>query len=392
MIKPLYSFLFFLLICNFYLSQTTNNLDYLFDGDVKLENNIEDISSMGNTDNGLFIEIKINDKNYKFLVDTGASVSVLNSQIFKDIITPIKKIKIKDAVGNEDEKEMFYLDFKIGKNHFSNFAFIKYDLSFFLKNNCSKYDGIIGVNVLKKLNWKFIKTDNKLFFSKDPFTYEGFNKPAVLQWAGNIPIVELNVNDHNFLALLDTGHFGTILFPNYIYIKEFGFGGFYNLISGKGNPITTIAGIQKLSLKKAQIENLSLGDYNLSGYEISLAEIKVPNIGNNIILENDFIFNFLNSEIAFGANEKPPRYAKLPKIKICKSETNKNQIELCFFWKESENKMLKLHDQLIKIDEMDTENIDEKQYCTIMDEINKNKGSKKLTFKRGNKKFEYILN
>jgi len=383
---------FFLFILNFNFSQTINDQEHLFNGEIKLEKTVETISTLGDTDNGLFIEININNKNYKFLIDTGASVSVLNDQIFKDIDNPGKTIKVKDLLGNEEEKDLFYLDFKIGESQWSNFAFVKFDFSKFSKNECLKYDGIIGANVLKKLNWKFVKTENKLFFSKDPFTYESFNKPVLVQWAGNIPIVELKVNDHKFLALLDTGHFGGIIFPDYSYIKEFGFGAFYNLTKGKGDPISTVAGRQKLSLKKAQIENLSLGNYNFSGYEVTVAAMKFSNIGNKIILENGFIFNFLNSEIAFGISEQKSKYAILPKIKICKSETNKNQIELCFFWKESDNKNLKLGDQIIQIDSIATTNLNDTQYCSLLDYLRHKNSSKKVTFKRGSKEFDYILN
>ncbi|KIC65045.1 retropepsin-like aspartic protease [Chryseobacterium taiwanense] len=393
--KPLYSFLFFLLSFTFYLSQSPNNLEYLFDGDVKLENTVEEIFPVGNTDNGLFVVINIKDKNYKFLIDTGASVSVLDDQTFKDIVDSKKKIiKIQDFVGNEEGKDLYYLDFKIGNNQFSNFAFTKFDMTKLFKINCIKYDGILGANVLKKLNWKYVKKEDKLFFSQTPFPYDGYNKPVQLQWYGSVPIGELKINEYKFLALIDTGYFGTIIIPEQVYIKEFSFGSHYNLVRGKANnnTIYTINGGQDIELRKeTDIENLSLGNYDFSKYEVIVAEMK-PNIGNRVILENGFIFNFFKNEIAFGISEEKSRFTSLPKIKICKSETNKNQIELCFFWKESANKTLKLHDQVIKIDSINTTNVDHDQYCNILDYLNSKKNQIKVTFKRGNKEFDYILN
>lgn len=387
--KQFYIYVYILLNCNLYFSQTTNNLDYLFDGDVKLQYDVEYISPIGNIENGLFLDININNKNYKFLVDTGASASVINDQIFKNIDNHKKKIKIKDAAGNEEEKDLFYLDFEIGRSQFSNFAFFKVDFTKFLKNGCLKYDGIIGANVLRKLNWKFEKAENKLLFSKNPFNYEGFNRPVVVQWAGSIPIVELNVNDYKFLALIDTGHFGTIILPKVIYRNNIN--NFYEMSKGIGNPVSTIKGNQKIQLKKSNVKNLSLGSYDFSGYEVILSTKLQPNIGNKIILDNSFIFNFLNNELAFGISKKKPKYATLPKIKICKSETNKNQIELCFFWNESNNKMLKLNDQIIKIDNLDTREVSESEFCKILSYMSKD-GSKKITFKRDKKEFEYIVN
>lgn len=390
MTKTLFFILLYLLSLNLYFSQNSNNFDYMFEGEVKLENAVELVSPIGNIDSGLFVELKINDIGYKFLVDTGASVSVLNDQVFKNISNPIQKIKIQDAVGNEEEKDLLFIDFRIGNNKFSNFAFVKYDLSNFYKDNfCSKFDGILGANILKKLNWKFSKVENKIFFSKNTFPYEGYNAPSKIQWFGSIPIVELTMNQNKFLAIIDTGHFGTLIIPDYVFINSYGFGTFYNLIKGRGEPITTVKGRQKLEIKKAQIQNFSLDNYDFSKYEVLLTKNVKPNIGNTILLEDGFIFNFLNNEISFGISKKEKQHAPLAKIKICKSETNKNQLELCFFWDETANKALKLKDQIIQIDDINTTNIDEKEYCTIMEYVNNNIGSKKITFKRGKKIFVY---
>lgn len=177
-------------------------------------------------------------------------------------------------------------------------------------------DAIQGANVLRKLNWKFLRTENKLLFSKNTFTYESFNEPAKVQWAGSIPVVEMKINDNKFLAIIDSGHFGTLIIPNYIFINNLGFGTFYNLIKGKGSPVSTINGNQELQLKKALLENLNLENYNLSEYEVLLTTKVQPNICNKIILENGFIFNFLTNEIAFGISKKKPRYATIPQSKF----------------------------------------------------------------------------
>src|SRR5690606_21144255 len=281
-------------------------------------------STADDTVNGLSVVLNINNTDYTFLVDTGASVSILNNQTFKNenIVEPKEKIQIKDALGNEEQTDLYYLDFKIGKNQFSYFAFIKSDLSKLFKNNCSKIDGILGANVLKKLNWKFVREENKLFVSEKPFTYDGYNEPASVTWAGSIPLVEMKVKGSKFLTLIDTGHFGSFVFPDYIHINNFGFGTYYNSTKGIGNPVTTINGSQKMKLKKARLESLSLGNYDFSAYEVILTPKIIPNMGNEIILQNGFIFNFLIDKIAFGKNKESTKPDMLPKIKICKSEKN----------------------------------------------------------------------
>lgn len=389
--QKLYYFLFFLLNFNLYFSQNSNDISFLFDGEVRLENELEYTNSNNNS-GGLSIIVKINDKEYKFLIDTGFSTSALNERFFSDLtVGNKKKIKVQDAVGVETENEIFYMNFTIGNNEFSNFAFIKVDLSKVFGNNCIKYDGIIGGNVLKKLNWKYLKSENKLFFSKNPFNYDGFNKASKVQWYGSIPAVELKINDYKFWTLVDTGFFGTIIIPVYVFLKNYKYGYYYNLIRGKGFPTITVNGKQELDLRKAEIEGLGLDDYDFSNYEVVVAKTR-PMIGNGIFVENGFIFNFLNNEIAFGKSDEKSKYAVLPKLKICKSEADRSKLELCFFWKEPDNKKLKVGDQIIQIDSMDTTKLDDAQYCSILDYLNKKEGSKKITFKRGKKIFEYILN
>ncbi|ROH97853.1 hypothetical protein [Chryseobacterium daecheongense] len=96
-------------------------------------------------------------------------------------------------------------------------------------------------------------------------------------------------------------------------------------------------------------------------------------------------------EVALGRTDNKPSYANLPKIKVCKSKKHEGEIELCFFWDELQNKKLKLHDQIIQIDSVITTNVDQKQYCDIVQNLEKG-NAKIIRFKRGKKEFDYVLN
>lgn len=385
--NQLYLILIFFFSFNLYSSQKSQNIDYLFAGKVHLDTKEVFTLPLEDTDTGLLISVSINGKSYRFLVDTGASVSVLNDQLFQNFVSGTKKIVIKDPLGNEAEKELFYPDFEIGNVKFSDFAFVKQDFSSLLKNKCFPYDGILGANVLKKLNWKYSKKDNNLSFSMEPFGYENFDSPSPVQWHGSIPIVELRMNDYKFFAMIDTGHFGTIIMSEYAYNENFK--DYKDLIKGKGNPLSTINGKQKTDLVKTKIKNFFWGNYDFSDYENIVLPI-APNIGNKIIFENGFIFNFLQNQMALGKSVKKFKDATLPKIKICKSDKNKGEIELCFFWDEPVNKDLKLHDQIIQVDSINTTDMNDIQYCNLLKYLDK-EGPKKIKLKRGRKEYDYIL-
>lgn len=369
-------------------AQDQSTIAYMFQGVAKVGDEIEYAKLVESPDQGILIEVDINQKKYKFLIDTGASCSVLDKELFKNLLNSDQKIKIKDALGNEEEIDLFYLDFKIGENSFSDFAFIKKDLKKFLNSKCFRFDGIIGANVLKKLNWKFSKGDNKLYYSSKAFSYDGFNNPSRVQWHGNIPIVELAIKDYSFFAMIDTGHYGSIIMSEYAYNQNFK--DYKGLIKGKSPVLSTINGKQQTQLMKTKIKNFFWGNSDLSDYEIIVLPV-APNIGNKIILENGFVFNFLTEEVALGRTANKSSYANLPKIKICKSKKREGEIELCFFWNELESKKLKLHDQIIQIDSVNTTHVDQKQYCDIIQNIEKG-NAKIIRFKRGKKEFDYILN
>src|SRR5690606_41935102 len=120
------------------------------------------------------------------------------------------------------------------------------------------FDGILGINVLKKLNWKIIKEDNKLLFSKQPFSYVGFENPIEIKWYNYfVPLVELNFNKSNFFASLDTGFFGKIKLSEEIYNSYFD--NYKKLVKGKGQSFYSMYGKVETDVRKANIKNLSLG-------------------------------------------------------------------------------------------------------------------------------------
>jgi|GEM_PF-2146518 len=367
-------------------SQDSNReLEIILGGYVILNSELENISLVDNLENGLCVKIIIKDKEYVFLLDTASSVSIINNS-YDDIGQTNLKITTKDNFGNDIEKDLFVLDFKIGQNLFKDFAFVKHDLNNIKNDSCLNFDGIIGINVLKKLNWKLIKNEKTLYFSKKQFDYENYYEPSTIKWHNNlIPLVEFNTNSSSFYVAIDTGYFGSIKLSEETY--NLNFNNYKKLIKGSGFPFFSINGRIKTDLRKTRIKDLSLENgLNFSNYDIVIDNSK-PLIGKKILFNNNLILNFLVSEISF---DKKLSLEKIENndlnFKICKSEQNENEIELCFFWDTDSNKNLKVGDKIIKIDAYNTQSISNIDYCDLLNYIKK-RDSISVTFQRGKKQF-----
>lgn len=393
--KIFFSLALFLFSLNFVFSQndlqdSNKELETILGGYVLLNNEQESIDFANELDNGLLVKIVINDTEYIFLLDTASSVSIINNNI-KEIGKPISKITTTDNFDNESEKDLYLLDFKIGQNVFKDFAFIQKNLSDINYNTCLNIDGIIGINILKKLNWKIVKNEKKIFFSKKEFDYNNFYEPTSIRWFNNlIPLIELNTKSSNLYLAIDTGYFGTIKLSeeNYNLIND----NYKKLIKGSGQPFFSIEKSIKTDLRKTFINDLSLKNgLNFSNYEIVIDNSK-PIIGQKILFNDNLILNFLTSEISFGKKINIDKIESNDlNFKICKSSKNNNEIEVCFFWNSDNNKNLKVGDRIIKIDNFSTENISHNDYCELLNYIKKREVIS-VIFQRGKKQFTNNIN
>lgn len=393
--KILFSIALFLFSLNFVFSQndlqdSNQELKTILGGYVLLNNEQESIDFVNEVNNGLFVKIVINDKEYIFLLDTASSVSIINDNI-KEIGKPIYKITTTDNFGNDSEKDLYLLDFKIGQNVFKDFAFIQKNLSDINYNTCLNIDGIIGINILKKLNWKIVKTEKKIFFSKKEFDYHNYYEPTTIKWFNNlIPLIEFNTKSSSFYVAIDTGYFGTIKLSeeNYNLIND----NYKKLIKGNGAPFFSIEKSIKTDLRKTFIHDLSLKNGLIfSNYEIVIDKSK-PIVGQKILFNDNLILNFLTNEISFGKKINLEKIESTDlNFKICKSAKNSNEIEVCFFWNSDNNKNLKVGDRIIKVDNFNTENISHNDYCELVHYIKKREEIS-VIFQRGKKQFTNNIN
>lgn len=111
----------------------------------------------------IVISIKIQDSLVNFLYDTGAGASVINVDVLKKIPTKtIGNLNISDGQGASQFLEIVeYTNIKIGNLEIINMPFVVSDMT----QNFDGISGILGANVISKLNWYINYDASTIFFT-----------------------------------------------------------------------------------------------------------------------------------------------------------------------------------------------------------------------------------
>lgn len=171
----------------------------------------------------LVIPVTINNKVYHFLVDTGASITVLDEGIAKEItqetsystLHPFHKevfSNFKTVQGKIDVKNLKFLkpvSMFIGDEEISdNEIWISNNLSLLTEAIGTNINGIIGIDTFRKFNWQIDNNNKILTISK--------NSPPISAYShcigysdnyGQSPWIFLDAENNTFLNMrVDTGN------------------------------------------------------------------------------------------------------------------------------------------------------------------------------------------
>lgn len=361
-------------------------------GSINLKSSNESTPLTEDAKKGMFTNVLIDGKNYIFLIDTGFTFSAVDENLNINMESLGIKRPVTDNFGLQKETELYKFDFSVDNNTFKDFAFLKLDLSEVSKAACVKIDGIIGINVLKKLNWKMLKNENKLYFSNQPYSYVGFGEAIPLEFAGNyFPIIKMQINNKEFYVGLDTGATSGLLLSTQIYNSIFN--DYKKLSQGKGYAFYSVVDKNSVEIRKTKVKKILIGDLVLQDYNVIVTQGK-PILGQEILLNDDLILNFTTKELAFGKNiSSKLNSTDFNSFGLCRPPKDSNKVELCFLWEDNKNyKNLKIGDRILQVDSVNTTNINDAEFCSLKEYISTKKGAVKLKLQRGNKQLDVLVN
>jgi predicted aspartyl protease len=271
----------------------------------------------------IIIPVTINNKTYKFLLDTGAP-NIISNTVLKELeIENQKNISVSDANNKQQEMNLVLVkSIKINDLDFRNSAAIVSDLNNHFLLKCYGIDGFIGSNLLQNSVLKISLTDKKIVITNDIKKLKPTAKPIKLKLVGaqKSPFVALSIFGKNHevgteYALLDTGMDGLYDISNRI-----------NTLFQKENIVEKLAsnvGAADIGLfgvndsKEQQLIKINTLKINQTSFEniiTTTTDDDNSRIGLDLLKYGDVIIDFKNKKFYFEAEEKINLNDKQPPV------------------------------------------------------------------------------
>ncbi|MFY8181446.1 MAG: retropepsin-like aspartic protease [Flavobacterium sp.] len=349
--------LFLLLIHSFIFGQVNFN-----QGSINLKEYYEVIPYQ--TEIGkIIIPVSINDKTYRFLLDTGAP-NLFSPELLKELkINEGDSINVSDA-NDQGQKMKFVVvpQVKIGNLVFENQAGLIYDLEKHYLLSCYKIDGFIGSNLLRNSIIKINGTNKTIVITNKIKSLNIEKKPIKMKLFGNqkSPYVELkfvgkNSEKASDMVLVDTGMDGFYDMSKRAYMIFEKNNIFDALSSAVGIGDAGLFGVGNSSEQKLlEIENANLNQQIIKNIMVTTTTDNNSRIGLDILKYGDVTLDFLNKKFYFESTKTIDVKEKTPKFY---SSVQNNKVVVGLIWDEKLKMLMNTGDEVISIDEIDISNI-----------------------------------
>ena len=317
------------------------------------------------------LDVEIDRVNTKFLLDTGAGLSVLiDSTIVLDFKN--KKFGSLGSAKGADRKKIKNRFFTVELNS-DLFKSESKVLSFFNlpRNKCIKtkkeYTGILGMDVffnedfVMQLDFTNNKVCNITSTQLQQYLLDSQYQLLKSKCKANQIFVYLNIEGKEYPFKLDTGYTGNIIMPfdadlNFKNDKKLELeGSLFQTISSHTSGIEIVYGKMPIAL----------GSYNLEAKLNVSTSIKAQNIGIDFIKAFDWLIDYNNNKVYIKRNQNPIESVLNRKISYY---AKVNQEKLLVVIKEKSQTQYQLGDQIISVNgqKVTTEN-----QCEFQDLLNK---------------------
>ncbi len=316
----------------------------------------------------IFIDVEINGVSYNFLFDSGADFNIVDLNHIENI--DFKKVSKAKISGSSFKKQKIQLievsKLSISEIEFNNLGAAIMDLSF-INNHypCSSkpVSGIIGANLLRKLNLQIDYKNQKIIFSDKISNFDLPNELLQFEMVSKSwgsPLVNVNINGIDKRFIIDTGSSGKITTG-----KEF-----KESLDLTKDKINYISVTKEDKLKKeytnlyAQVEHIYIGDLELINQIISL-EKGVSSLIGNELFENFIITFDWKNNILFLEKINDPSTEQFFKFELSlKPNYITNKIEISSIYnKESSTKEYKIGTEILAINEINVSNLSKEELC-----------------------------
>jgi len=325
------------------------------------------------TNNQIIVPVTVENKTYRFLLDTGAT-SLISANLKNNIkTTPLDKIPITDTNDKTDSLEVVTIPhLKLGNISFENTAVLVHEL----KTNkilygCSNIDGIIGSNILRNsiikilLNKRLIEiTDNKNNIN--------LNKKNAIKLSllgiQSMPFIWINIKgkkNGKSQVLFDTGSnvLYDIALKDYLFFKE---RKVYNAFSeGEGsNTIAFYGNTNKTNHYRIEIPQIKLGNSIFKNITAVTTDDKFSRIGVKLLEYGNVTIDFINKRFYFDSFQKSTNLLK--KIYGFSPTIINKKLVVGIIWNKELRGKIKYGNEILEINGVNFQNIDQ---CEIIKKL-----------------------
>jgi predicted aspartyl protease len=307
----------------------------------------------------IIIPVTINDKTYRFLLDTGAP-NLFSPEILKELnIMEGDSINVSDS-NNQDQKMKFALvpQVKIGNLIFENQAGLIYNFKEHNLLSCYKIDGFIGSNLLRNSIIKINGTNKTIIITNKIKSLNIDKKPIKMKLVGNqkSPYVELNFVGKNKekasdMVLVDTGMDGLYDMSKRAYSIFEKSNVFETLYSSTGIGDLGLFGAGNSNDQKLlKIENANLNQQSINNLLVTTTTDDNSRIGLDFLKYGDMTLDFLNKKFYFESAKTIDLNEKTPKFN---ASVQNNKVVVGLVWDENLKLLMNTGDEVISIDQLD---------------------------------------
>ncbi len=305
----------------------------------------------------IIIPVTINNKNYRFLLDTGAP-NVISKKIFDELKTDkTNNVTVNDANNIDQSLTTSEIpSLQIGALTFTNQIAIVYDLANHNVLSCYGIDGFIGSNLLSNSVLKIDIKARKIILTDNIKNLNPKKQPTKIKLIGSqkAPYIEFDfIGKNKFkvtdMVLIDTGMSGFYEMSNRAY-KMFEEHHVFDIL-GSSVGVTSIGlfGAGKPSEQKLmQVESGILNKSTIKNLILTTVEDSNSRIGSDFLNYGDLILDFNKKNAYFEFAESVTLEKKIPKYNATILE---NKYVVGMVWDKDYGEKMSFGDEIIRIED-----------------------------------------
>jgi len=346
-----------------------------------------------NVKDWIVVTVQIEGKDYNFIWDTGADITVISERMAKNIEhgTVVSR-KVKDSGKNKKSLNFIALPkVMMGEVEFHNIGAAIADLDPLIKQiGCDSIDGILGNNLMRKAVWQVNYAEQKLGIASavDKLKLTEENEKVEME-AGKRghPYFKTKVNGKKQWIAMDTGYNGSFKMPRKELEKIAKKTSRVEIEEATGAAGGGLYGARQGSTWNYQVESIELGNMKVMQPIISTAERSSSLIGNKFFEDFILTIDWKNKHVYFlPVEEITPDTLETFGFEFLR-DFEKNQLLIGKIWLSQKDNIggLRLGQRVLQVNEDKLENLSREEFCELFSEGITTRYGKEITITVDNK-------